>query len=727
MKMSKFKQDKNSKKQNQRKKTFKKDTSYTQNREISWLRFNERVLEEASDPNVPLYERLKFIAIFTSNLDEFFMVRVGSLTDLVLLKKSPIDNKTGKTPSEQLDDIFDAVPKLYEKRYKIFSNLERDLRLYDIYNLKYDELSKKEKDFVVNYYENFIKPVLSPQVVDLHHPFPHLINNKLYLVIKLKNEKKETLYGFLSLPSMVPKILTLPCTSSLRYMIVEDVILKFADQAFSMYEVIDKSIIRVTRNADINPDDEQYDIDDDYRHHMKKVLKKRSRLRPVRLEIYRNISLQILDYLCDKLNLKKSQVFKSKSPLDMKYVFSLGDKMPKLTRRSLSYEQFIPKTSPAIKPHESMIKQIMKRDILLFYPYEKMNSFLMLIKEAAIDPCVVSIKITIYRLATNSMLVDYLKLAVENKKEVIVLMELRARFDEESNIKWSDELEQAGCKILYGFEGYKVHSKICLITRREKGKIQYITQIGTGNYNESTAKVYTDLCLMTTDNLIGKDAYTFFQNMAISNLSGEYGKLLVAPHGLKNKIINFIDDETVKCENGKIIMKMNSLTDREIIDKLAEASQAGVEIKLIIRGICCLLPGINDKTENIKIISIVGRFLEHSRIYCFGRCLDNIKIYIGSADMMTRNTQKRVEILAPVLDENIKKQILNILDVTERDTIKARRIKPNGELEKIPIGGAVAIDSQAYFMNLSNSYDINENGKIKRLIKFLKDKFKLKY
>ncbi|MDE5852915.1 MAG: polyphosphate kinase 1, partial [Oscillospiraceae bacterium] len=569
-------------------------------------------------------------------------------------------------------------------------------------------------------------PVLSPQIVDLHHPFPHLINKNLYLVIKLKNEKKETLYGFLSVPSMIPRILTLPSASSLRYMIIEDLLFKFVDQAFSMYEVIDKSIIRVTRNADINPDDEQYDVDDDYRHHMKKVLKKRGRLRPVRLEIYGNISLQILDYICEKLNLKKSQVFKSKSPLDMKYAFSLGDKMPKLTRRSLSYEPFIPKTSPAIKPHESMIKQIIKHDILLFYPYEKMNNFLMLIKEAAIDPSVVSIKITIYRLASNSMLVDYLKLAVENKKEVIVLMELRARFDEESNIKWSDELEQAGCKIIYGFEGYKVHSKICLITRREKGKIQYITQIGTGNYNENTAKIYTDLCLMTSNNLIGKDAYIFFQNMAISNLSGEYEKLLVAPNGLKNKIINFIDDEISKGENGKIIMKMNSLTDREIIDKLSEASKAGVEIKLIIRGICCLLPGIDGKTENIKIISIVGRFLEHSRIYCFGRSLDNIKIYIGSADMMTRNTQKRVEILAPVLNKDIQKQILNILDVTEHDTIKARRIKPNGGLEKIPIGGAVAIDSQAYFMHLSNSYNISDNGKIKGFIKFLKDKFKLK-
>ena len=704
------------------------DTLYTQNREISWLRFNERVLDESSDKTVPLYERLKFISIFTSNLDEFFMVRVGSLTDLSLLKQAPIDSKTGKTPTEQLNDIFKIVPSLYEKRYKTYCQVEQNFRQHNIYNLNYDELSKKEKDFVKKYYNEFIKPVLSPQIIDFRHPFPHLINNKLYIVAQLNNKSKNTLYGIVPVPTMLSKTVTLSQINSLRYMLTENIMLQFIDQEFPMYEIIDKSIIRVTRNADINPDDEQYDVDYYYRHHVKKVLKTRGRLCPVRLEFYNNISNDILTFLCDNLKLKKQRVFKSKSPLSMSYAFSIGDKMPKSTRKAISYEPFSPTTPPSISPNENMIKQIIKNDIMLFYPYHKMDNFLDLLKNAAIDPNVISIKITIYRLANNSKLVDCLKLAVENKKEVVVLIELRARFDEESNIKWSNELEESGCKILYGFEGYKVHSKICLITRKDKNKIQYITQIGTGNYNEQTAKIYTDLCLMTANQSIGKDACLFFQNMSISNLYGKYSKLLVSPSNLKSQIMLLIDKEIAKGSEGNIFMKMNSLTDIDIINKLSAASNAGVNIKLNIRGICCILPGIKRKTQNIEITSIVGRFLEHPRIYCFGRSIDDIKIYIGSADMMTRKTEKRVEILVPIENKTIKKQILNIINIINKDTVKARKIKSNGKLEKFPVeDNKIKIDSQSYFLKLSKSNIPNKQYQKTNIITFIKNKLLKKF
>lgn len=704
------------------------DTLYTQNREISWLRFNERVLDEALDKNVPLYERLKFISIFTSNLDEFFMVRVGSLTDLSLIKQPPIDSKTGKTPTEQLNDIFKIVPSLYEKRYKTYCQVEQNFRQHNIYNLNYDELSKKEKDFVKKYYNEFIKPVLSPQIIDFRHPFPHLINNELYVIAQLNNKSKNTLYGIVPVPTMLSKTVVLPSTNSLRYMLTENIMLHLINQEFSMYEIVDKSLIRVTRNADINPDDEQYDVDDDYRHHVKKVLKTRSRLCPVRLEFFNTISDDILTFLCDNLKLKKQKVFKSKSPLSMKYAFSIGDKMPKSTKKAISYEPFSPSTSPAINSNESMIKQVIKNDIMLFYPYHKMDNFINLIKDAAMDPSVISIKITIYRLANNSKLVDCLKLAVENKKEVVVLIELRARFDEESNIKWSNELEESGCKILYGFEGYKVHSKICLITRKDKNKIQYITQIGTGNYNEQTAKIYTDLCLMTSNQSIGKDACLFFQNMSISNLYGKYSKLLVSPSNLKSQILLLIDKEIAKGSEGHIFMKMNSLTDIDIINKLSEASNAGVKIKLNIRGICCILPGIKRKTQNIEITSIVGRFLEHPRIYCFGKSVEDIKIYIGSADMMTRNTEKRVEILVPIENKTIKKQILNIVNIINKDNVKARKIKPNGKLEKISIAdNKIKIDSQSYFLKLAKAHFPNKQHKKDNIITYIKNKLMKKF
>lgn len=684
---------------------FNLDTSYTQNRELSWLKFNERVLEEAKDENVPLYERLKFVSIFSSNLDEFFMVRVGSIHDLSLLKKVHIDNKTGNTPNEQLDRIFENVKPLYKKRDEIYYEIEKEMRQNGIFSLTYSELTKKEKEFVLKYYESYIKPLLSPQVVDMHHPFPHLANNELYVCLSFKHPKSEgdSYFGFLPIPNALPQVIYIPSNTGIRYILTQNLILKYADKLFEMNNVESKNLIRVTRNADINPEDEGYDIDDDYRYFMKKLLKKRSRLEPVRLEVSGTQSKSIVSFLTKALKLKKEQVYTSKVPLSFSYVFSLRDKIPNDILKDLVYDSFSPQESASLNKNESIMKQIMRKDILLFYPYEKMDPFLKLIKEASEDKNVVSIKITIYRLANKSKLVEYLINAVENKKEVTVLMELRARFDEENNINWSDELEEAGCKVIYGFDNYKVHSKICLITKNEKGRIQYITQIGTGNYNEKTAKMYTDLSLITSNKEIGEDAALFFKNMSTDNLFSDYKKLLVAPKGLKSGIIEEIDKEIKKKNNGLIVMKMNSLTDRDIIDKLSEASNAGVKIFLNIRGICCLKPEIPNKTENIQVVSIVGRYLEHPRIYCFGNSLDNMRIYIGSADMMTRNTERRVEILTPIISINIKKQIISILNIIKKDTLKARKLTKNGTYKKLTSNSSYPIDSQRYFMNLYKS------------------------
>lgn len=675
------------------------DYSYTQNRELSWLRFNERVLEEAQDLNVPLFERMKFLSIFSSNLDEFFMVRVGSIFDLTLLKQPHIDNKTGMKPSEQLHAIFKFVAPLYKRKDKIFFDLEMQFRQHDIYNLNLKELANKEKKFIDDYFSSYIFPVLSPQIIDLQHPFPHLANNALYVLVELKSHGK-VLYGVIPIPNMLPHVVYLP-GSSIRFVMTEKVVLEYVHHIFSMYTILGKVIVSVTRNADINLDDEQYDIDEDYRHHMKKVLKKRARLAPVRLEIQGDCPSSLINFFSERLDIKKEQIYKSKVPLKLSYIFELQDRISPVMRRSLTYGSFRPQVSTNVNRTESILKQVLKRDILLFYPYEQMDTFLNLLQEAAFDPNVISIKITIYRLDKQSKLVEYLSAAVENNKEVTVLIELRARFDEQNNIAWSGELQDAGCQVIYGFERFKVHSKICLITRRDKGRIQYITQIGTGNYNEKTARLYTDLCLMTCNNKIGADAALFFQNMAIANLEGNYQCLFVAPHEMRDRMIHLIDQQISKGSNGYIFMKMNSLTDRVIIDKLAEASQSGVKVELIIRGICCIVPGIPNKTEHITVSSIVGRFLEHSRIYCFGDKLEDIQIYIGSADMMTRNTIKRVEVLTPIIDIHVQKQILALIDIIKKDTIKARVLQPDGSYQAKPLTGAIAIDSQAYFANLA--------------------------
>ena len=675
------------------------DFSYTQDRELSWLRFNERVLEESRDPEVPLYERLKFVSIFTSNLDEFFMIRVGSLFDMALLKEEHVDNKTGLTPKEQLANIFKAVPPLCKQKDKSFSEIEERLRQHDIYNLHVKELENSEKKYIEKYFKNYILPILSPQVVDSHHPFPHLENKALYIAVMLKDKGGST-YGIIPVPASLPKVIFLP-GSSVRYILTEQVILEHASQVFDMYDIADKAVISITRNADISPEDESFEIDDDFRQRMRKVLKKRARLAPVRMEIQGDVDTPLAEYFCERLGLRKEQVFRSKSPLNMGYVYSLQDKFPQTTLNRITYQPFEPQPSRSLNRAESVTSQVLRHDVLLFYPYEQMDPFLQLIRESANDPNVLSIKITIYRLASKAKLIEYLAQAAENNKDVTVLMELRARFDEESNINWSERLEEAGCQVIYGFEGFKVHSKICLITRRDKGNIQYITQVGTGNYNEKTAKLYTDLCLMTANQEIGTDAAVFFKNMAIANLDGSYNRLLVAPHSLKNALLDCIDEEIAKAKAGqpaKMILKMNSITERKLIDKLAEASQAGVQIQMIVRGICCIVPHVPGKTYNIDIISIVGRFLEHPRIYVFGAGEDP-KIYIGSADMMTRNTDRRVEIACPVLDPNIKKRVLKIVDIMLRDNVKARVLQSDGRYRKKELApGEPLVNSQEYFI-----------------------------
>lgn len=698
-KKAKKKSEKAKKEQTQ--KPFAYDTSYTQNRELSWLQFNYRVLEEALDGNVPLLERLKFLSIFTSNLDEFFMVRVGSLYDLSMIKQPHIDNKTGLSAQEQLRAIFKAVSPLYKKRDKAFFDLQSLLKKQGIVHIGLANASGKVKKFAEEYFKTYVQPVLSPQVIDPHHPFPHMVNNMLYVAVLLKDGEKEY-YGIVPIPEILPEVIYTPFEGT-QYLLIEELICAYIDRVFSMYQVRQRAIISVTRNADINPDDEQFDVDDDYRVHMAKVLKKRARLAPVRMQVQGEASARFIDYFTRQIGLKKDQVFHSKAPLKLAFVYSLIDRIPKETVQELTYPPFQPVWPGTLSRKEPMIRQIMRRDILLFYPYESMEPFLQLIKEAAEDPAVVSIKITIYRLASQSKLIEYLLRAVENHKEVTVLMELRARFDEENNINWSGELEDAGCQVIYGFEGYKVHSKICLITRREHGKIQYITQIGTGNYNEKTAKLYTDLSFMTDDPEIGNDAAAFFQNMAISNLKGEYHHLLVAPHDLKREIIARIKEEEEKGPDGYIVMKMNSLTDRDIIDALQSASCRGVPIHLIVRGICCLLPQVPGKTEHVDVVSVVGRFLEHPRIYAFGNDIEKMKIYIGSADMMTRNTQRRVEILTPIYDLNMKRKLMEWLDIMRKDTIKARQLQADGSYKRMPFTGAIAIDSQAYLMNLAYS------------------------
>lgn len=671
------------------------DTRFTQNRELSWLRFNERVLMEATDETVPLLERLKFIAIFTSNLDEFFMIRVGSLFDLSHFKTHTIDQKSGWTPGEQLTHIYEAVRVLYARRQQIYQEVEQQLRVHGICQLHYDELAETEVKFVRQYFKSSIAPILSPQIVDTHHPFPHLQNKALHIGAWLKY-KNNPMFAVIPVPAALPEVIFLPGGET-RYIRTEEVILEHVSQIFKSDTILEKTVFCVTRNADINPDDEAFDFDsDDFRGKMKKLLRQRQRLAPVRLELSRPISETFLKYLKEHLPVTQEQVYVTNAPLKMGYAFALPAKLSENKRRALTDAPFTPGVPHGVRLNAPITPQVQAHDILLSYPFEGMDTFLHLIRESAYDPDVISIKITIYRLARKAKLVEYLCAAAEAGKDVTAFIELRARFDEQNNIDWSERLEDAGCTVIYGVENYKVHSKVCLITRRSQGSVQYITQVGTGNYNEKTALQYTDLSLITANPAIGQDANHFFQNLAIGNVSGQYEHLMVAPSSLKTGIIREIDREIAKRGEGRIFIKMNAITDIDLIEKLKQASCAGVRVRMIVRGICCILPDIPEKTENIEVISIVGRFLEHSRVYCFGQGNDE-RMYIASADFMTRNTEKRVEVACPIYDQNVREKIHYLMDTCWADNVKARALQRDGSYRTRPIR-ETPIDSQQMLM-----------------------------
>ena len=659
------------------------EQGYTQNRELSWLQFNARVLAEAEDENVPLLERFKFLAIFTSNLDEFFMIRVGSLCDMAAVDKEHTDSKSGLTAKEQLHLIYKAVEPLYARRDAAFSDVDSKLSAIGLRRLTMDSLAPDEQKYIKRYFKDIIAPVLSPQIVDSHHPFPHLEGKVLHIAALLSHKKTERL-GLLPVPASLPPVVFLPETPS-RYILTEDILLSYADHVFEMYDVLEKTVLCVTRNADIQVDDETFGVEGgDFRKKMEKLLRQRRRMAVVRVEINRPISDHFKEHFRSRFEVSDAQIFLSRTaPLKLGYAFSLGEHLPEKKRAFLSDAPFTPQQPAMLSAGQSLLKAALQRDILLSYPYESMEPFLQMIREAANDPAVLAIRITIYRLASKAKLVEYLCAAAENGKDVTALIELRARFDEQNNIDWSERMEEAGCKIIYGFEDYKVHSKICLITRRERGAVRHITQVGTGNYNEKTAKQYTDVSLITADERIGQDAGAFFNNMALGNLSGHYSRLFVAPTSLKNNILALMDEQIAKGKDGYILLKFNSLTDIDVIAKLQEASCAGVTVEMIVRGICCVLPGVPGHTENITVTSIVGRFLEHSRIYVFGRG-DEEKMYISSADLMTRNTERRVEIACPIDDPAVRTRLHDILYAMQHDTVKARVLQPDGTYCKKP-------------------------------------------
>lgn len=657
---------------------------YTQNRELSWLRFNQRVLEEAADVRVALLERLKFLSIFSSNLDEFFMVRAGSLMDMALVDNKQIDSKSGMTPSEQLNAIYEESARLYKMRDAISHALTRTLREVHVEAFSYKNLNKKQTKYVQKVFETDLAPLLAPQIIDVRHPFPFLINKQLYIFFRLIEEGRPR-YGIVPIPSYLPRLIYLN-EEKTQFILTECVILANLDKLFSKAKIPFKTIIRVTRNADINLNAADIEDDEDYRSQMKVILKKRMRLSPIRLEVFRHIDPEALNYLCEQLHLHKNQVFVIKhSPLDLGFVFDMIGTLPKEIQSALSYKPFEPQTNERLNPDKPLIPQILHHDALLFYPYQDIDQFIALLREAASDPSVLSISITIYRLAKNSKIVKYLCRAADNGKTVTALMELRARFDEQNNIQAAERLEESGVNVIYGFEDYKVHSKLMLITLKTRQGLRTITQIGTGNYNEKTSRQYTDLSLITANPLIGKDATYFFKNMNIANLTGTYQKLLVSPFALKEHIMRLLDAQIVLAQAGKPArawLKMNSLTDLDLIRKLSEASQAGVEVRMIVRGITCLLPGLEGYTENIEIHSIVGRFLEHSRIYIFGYG-EQERVYIASADFMTRNTERRVEVGVPVEDPVLKKQLVDFFELQFKDNIKGRRMEPNGQYAHI--------------------------------------------
>lgn len=678
-------------------KNIKEQYRYAQNRELSWLRFDRRVLEEAADPAVPALERLKFVSIFSSNLDEFFMVRVGSLFDIARMTPDDKDNKTGWTPEEQLHHIYHAVPGLLAMKRQIYNGVMEELERSQIADVSPDALDAGELKQVNRFFKSELLPVLSPILIGPNHPVPHLVNKHLYAAALLENKKGHKAVGIVPVPDNVPPYLLL--SDGTRFVRTENVLLRWLPTLFDTYSVKESCILAVTRNADISFDDEKFeDSDADFRRQMKKLLKQRDHLAVVRLELSASVSKEFQSLLSSLVRVETHQVFVDTSPLNLRYVFRLIGELPKDRSARLLYPAYHPRWAEDLLREQPMLSQIQQQDRLLFYPYDSVEPFLRLLNEAAENPQVLSIKITIYRLASSSKIAQTLCRAAENGKEVLVLMELRARFDEENNLSWARMLEESGCQVIYGTEGFKCHSKICLITIRSHNKTSYLTQIGTGNYNEKTNAMYTDLSLMTANAAIGEDAAAFFRNMLVNKLDGTYRELCVSPFGIKSMLLQQIDRQIALGRDGYICIKANSVTEREIIDKLAAASRAGVEVQLIIRGICCILPGISGDTENIHVTSVVGRFLEHARIYLFGRG-DSAEVYISSADLMTRNLNRRVEIACPVYDPRLREQLKWILDSQLRDTAKASSLLPDGSYCRKH--SAIPFDSQDTFLHQS--------------------------
>lgn len=677
------------------------------NRELSWLKFNERVLEEAENPEVPLCERMTFVSIYQSNLDEFFRVRVGSLQDQMLISTEIRENKTKMTSAEQIRAIIKEVKKLNQRKDKAYEKLMKKIEEYGITLINHASEKSEEKKFLEKYFMKEIMPLSSPTIVGKRQPFPFLKNGEIYAVVVLETRNKKERIGIIPCSNnMLTRMVELPGGKG-RYMLIEDLILHYIGKVFKGYKVKGKSLLRVVRNADIDAD-AAYDEDLDYREFMEDLMKQRKKLSPVRIDLSREMDETVVDALCRYLDVTPDRVFRSEAPLDVSFVFQLQDLLRRNTE--LFYEKRVPQKSPEFKDGQSILQQITQEDKLLSYPYDSIRPFLKMLTEAAEDDSVISIKMTLYRLAKQSKVIEALCEAAENGKEVVVLVELRARFDEENNIRWSRMLEEAGCQIIYGLEHYKVHSKLCLITRRGANGIQYITQIGTGNYNEKTARLYTDLSLMTANEQIGMDAARVFQALAKGEVVEDMEHLLVAPKCLQSKVIEKIEEQIQKQKNGETVyigLKMNSLTDKRIIDKLIDASKAGVKIDMIVRGICCLIPGVEGETENIHVISVVGRFLEHSRIYIFGNG-EEAQYYIGSADFMTRNTVKRVEVAAPVYSERLKKRLQDLFDLMLSDNKKARKEDAKGtysvvECKGQPINSQELLYQEAYAKAAVNS------------------------
>ena len=664
------------------------------NRELSWLKFNERVLEEAENKKVPLCERLTFASIYQSNLDEFFRVRVGSLVDQMLLGGKIRDNKTKMTAKEQIEEVLHQVMKLNRRKDAVYDAIMGQLEDYGVRLVDFRKISKKESEYLEKYFLSEIAPVISPTIVGKRQPFPFLKNNEIYAVVVLQTKSGKEKLGIIPCSNTgFKRLVELPTAGT--YILAEELILHYIPEVFKRYNIKAKSLIRVTRNADIDAD-ALYDEDLDYRDFMAELIKRRKKLAPVRLELTREMDGEIVDVLCDYLELDSDYVFQVQAPLDLSFVFEIQDTLRKTPE--LFYEKRVPQKSSQFRDGEPVFPQIREKDKLLSYPYESMKPFLNFLREAANDKEVISIKMTLYRVAKHSKIVEYLIDAAENGKEVLVLVELKARFDEENNIEWSRRLEDAGCRVIYGLDGYKVHSKLCLVTKKSEGQVEYYTQIGTGNYNEKTARLYTDLSFMTANVEIGLEAAKVFQALSMEETVDNVQHLLVAPRCLQNKVLSMIDEEIACAKEGKeayIGLKMNSLTDKKIIDKLIEASQAGVKIDMVIRGICCLIPGVKGKTENIQVRSIVGRFLEHSRIYIFGT-QEREKVYIASADFMTRNTLRRVEVATPIYDKDLKMQLEEMFITMLSDNQKARQEDSRGNYE-IAEAQETPLNSQEFF------------------------------